>query len=113
MVVRGPGDHYGCHRSLIPAGSFPQAAEKLDASLPIYENEILIAVERLNIDAASFHQLKAQARSVPEAIGRQILGIVEQRGKMHNPATHSGGMLLGTVAEVGQRAASRGFAAGD
>ncbi len=30
-----------------------------------------------------------------------MLDIIETRGKMHNPVTGSGGMLIGTVAEVG------------
>ena len=31
----------------------------------------------------------------------RILEIVVARGKMHNPETDSGGILLGTVADVG------------
>lgn len=111
--MRGAGDHYGCHRSLLPAGGFPQAAEKLDVSLPLYDTEILIAVERLNVDAASFHQMKAKAGSQADGIRRQIVEIVERRGKLHNPVTNSGGMLLGTVVEVGKKATARGFFVGD
>lgn len=111
--MKSHGDRYGCHRSILPAGSFPQAAEKLDVSLPIYDNEILIAVERLNIDAASFQQMKKKAGGLQEGVKRQIAEIVERRGKLHNPVTHSGGMLLGTVAQVGSRVAGRGFHAGD
>ncbi|MBI2083175.1 MAG: L-erythro-3,5-diaminohexanoate dehydrogenase [Deltaproteobacteria bacterium] len=111
--MRGPGDHYGCHRSLIPAGGFPQAAEKLDSSLPIYQNEILISVERLNIDAASFHQIRTAAHDSEDKIRRQILEIVQKRGKMHNPVTNSGGMLLGTVKEIGPKVSHKGFSVGD
>ena len=36
----------------------------------------------------------------------RILEIVAERGKMHNPDTDSGGILLGTVADAGERFAS-------
>lgn len=107
--MRGPGDRYGCHRALIPTGGFPQSAQKLDSSLPLYDNEILIAVERLNIDAASFQQMKGEAGGSAEGIRQQIIETVKRRGKMHNPVTDSGGMLLGTVREIGPFARNRGF----
>ena len=47
----------GLHRVLEPAGVLPQAAWRLDAGPAIAPNEVRIAVERLNLDAASFRQL--------------------------------------------------------
>ncbi len=41
--------------------------------------------------------------ATPIAMAARILEIVEPRGKMHNPETDSGGVLLGTVAAVGER----------
>jgi len=82
-----------------PPGSLPQGAWKLDASLPIRENEILITVDTLNIDSASFHQMM-QSGGDKEAVSRIVLETVEQRGKQHNPVTGSGGMLLGTISEI-------------
>lgn len=112
--MRGAGDHYGCHRVLHPRNAFPQAAEKLDVSLPIYGSEILVRVERLNIDAASFHQLyESTPHHDLEGIKRRILEIVRLRGKMHNPVTNSGGMLLGTVEEIGRSAEKKGFLKGE
>ncbi|WP_228502632.1 hypothetical protein [Laceyella tengchongensis] len=99
--MRKTGHHYGLHRVLEPAGVLPQPAWKLDATPEIWENELLIDVERLNIDSASFQQLKTEAEGDPERIKRRIVEIVKERGKMHNPVTGSGGMLIGTVAEVG------------
>ena len=32
---------------------------------------------------------------------KNIKDIVDKRGKMHNPKTSSGGVLLGTVKEIG------------
>jgi L-erythro-3,5-diaminohexanoate dehydrogenase len=59
-----------------------------------------VDVERLNLDAASYRQLREQHGS-PDAVRAAVLEIVAERGKMHNPVTGSGGMLLGTVREVG------------
>lgn len=111
--MREGGDHYGCHRVLYPLNAFPQAAERLDASLPIYTNEILVRIDRLNIDSASFHQLREFSRRSESDLVRRILEIVKLRGKLHNPATNSGGTLLGTVEEIGKRVAGKGFAVGD
>jgi L-erythro-3,5-diaminohexanoate dehydrogenase len=74
---------------------------KLDASPEIRESELLIRVTRLNIDSASFTQLKEEAGNKEEKVRQRILEIVAERGKMHNPVTGSGGMLIGYVEKVG------------
>lgn len=101
MAVHDAGVRFGTHRVLEPRGVLPQAAWRLDNSLPIHPTEVLIDVEMLNVDAASFTQMKLAAKGDPDGIARQILETVAERGKQHNPATGSGGMLVGTVAEVG------------
>ena len=101
MKTRGPGDPYGTHRVLEPKGLLPQAAERLDASTPIYDNELLIDVATLNIDSASFRQMREAAGGDRAKVGETVAKTVAARGKQHNPVTGSGGMLLGTVAEVG------------
>ncbi len=50
----------GLHRVLEPKGVLPQAAQRLDASPALAEDEVLVRVERLNLDAASFRQLWQQ-----------------------------------------------------
>jgi L-erythro-3,5-diaminohexanoate dehydrogenase len=92
---------YGLHRVVGEAGSFPQPAWKLDADPRISDAEVLIDVERLNLDSASFRQLSEANDDDPERVAQAIQAIVEQRGKLHNPVTGSGGMLIGTVREVG------------
>ena len=111
----GPsGDPLGTHRVLSPAGALPQPADRLSAAPePVYESEIEVAVETLNIDAASFRQMEEASGGDLEAVGRLVLATVERRGKQHNPVTGSGGMLLGTVRRVGALAGDRGFAPGD
>ena len=68
-----PGHAYGIHRVLDAKRRLPQAADKLDNSLPIFSNEILLSVERLNIDAASFVQMEKETGGDPEAISRIVV----------------------------------------
>src|SRR5687768_12318984 len=100
--ARGSGDPYGTHRVVKPKGLLPQAAEVLDASLPIFDNELLIDVQTLNIDSASFRQMREAAGGDRAKVGDTVKQTVAARGKQHNPVTGSGGMLLGTVREVGR-----------
>ena len=92
---------YGTHRVVEPQGALPQSAWKIDNTMEIYDNELLIDVDTLNIDAASFTQIKKQAEGNPETMKQIILDIVAKRGKHHNPVTGSGGMLMGTVSKIG------------
>lgn len=91
----------GLHRVLDPPGVLPQAAWRLDPSPQLGPDEVRIAVERLNLDAASFRQLATKHGGDGAAIRAEVLEIIGSRGKMHNPVTGSGGMLIGTVEEVG------------
>ncbi|MFD7155335.1 L-erythro-3,5-diaminohexanoate dehydrogenase [Kribbella sp. NPDC059898] len=91
----------GLHRVLAPSGVLPQAAQKLDAHPEIWPDEVRIAVERLNLDAASYRQLAEAHGGDGTAIRRAVLDIIGTRGKMQNPVTGSGGMLVGVVDEAG------------
>jgi L-erythro-3,5-diaminohexanoate dehydrogenase len=102
----------GVHRVLEPVGVLPQAAARLDADPAIGPDEVRIAVERLNLDAASFRQLSESCRGDGEAVRAAVLDIVATRGKMQNPVTGSGGMLIGTVDAVGPES-PLGLSAGD
>ena len=94
-------DPYGLRRVVRPRGVLPQQAEVIDPLLPLGPDELAIDVDRLNIDAASFRQLSAEAKGSDAKIAARVLEIVAARGKMQNPVTGSGGMLIGRVAEVG------------
>ena len=95
------GNKYGAHRVIEPKGLLPQAAKKIDNTMEICDNEILIDVSALNIDSASFRQLWSASDENEENLKDMILGIVSERGKMQNPITGSGGMLMGSVAQIG------------
>jgi L-erythro-3,5-diaminohexanoate dehydrogenase len=110
----------GLHRVLEPVGdqiTLPQSAQRLDASARIWPDEVRIDIETLNLDAASYRQLAGTHRTADDqvdgaAIRGTVLDIVATRGKMQNPVTGSGGMLIGTVAEVGEHS-PLGLAVGD
>jgi len=103
-----PSSPFGLHRVLEPIGRavLPQAALRLDAQPQLWPDEVRIDVETLNLDAASFRQLSDSHRRVDgrvdgAGVRDEVLTIIAARGKMQNPVTGSGGMLVGTVAEVG------------
>ena len=98
---RTGSDRLGRHRVVDPKGALPQAAAKLDCSLPIFEDEILIDVDTLNIDSASFRQMREVAGGDMDGVARQVLENVRSMGKQQNPVTGSGGMLLGSIADIG------------
>ncbi|MGH3330581.1 MAG: L-erythro-3,5-diaminohexanoate dehydrogenase [Nocardioidaceae bacterium] len=97
------GDPTGLHRVLEPRGVLPQAALRLDTRRELWPDEVRIRVERLNLDAASFRQLERKHDGHGDAVRAEVLDIIASRGKMQNPETGSGGMLVGTVEEVGEQ----------
>lgn len=101
-MYRHGGSPLGVHRVLDAAPVLPQAAWKLDDRPALWDDEVRVEVARLNLDAASFRQLR-ESHLDPVAVRDAVVGIVAGRGKMHNPVTGSGGMLIGTVADVGPR----------
>jgi L-erythro-3,5-diaminohexanoate dehydrogenase len=119
-IVRTESSPMGLHRVLEPSGDqivLPQSARRLDASPQIWADEVRLDVETLNLDAASYRQLAESHRTSDgqvdgAAVRASVLDIVATRGKMQNPVTGSGGMLIGTVAEVGERS-PLGLAVGD
>ncbi|GAB6154557.1 L-erythro-3,5-diaminohexanoate dehydrogenase [Desulfosporosinus burensis] len=108
------GCPFGTHRVLKPLGVLPQPAESLNNDFStLYDNEILIDVEVLNIDSASFTQIKTEAGGLPEKIAQIILKTVAERGKQHNPITGSGGMLIGKIKAIGSALQNRPLNVGD
>lgn len=94
------GCKYGTHR-VIGENVLPQPAKKISNDMNIYDNEILIDVQALNIDSASFTQIEEECNHDIEKIKSKVLEIVEEKGKMQNPVTGSGGMLIGTIEKIG------------
>ncbi|MCI7328040.1 MULTISPECIES: zinc-binding dehydrogenase [Hornefia] len=105
------GNPYGTHRVISPKGVLPQPADVIDNDMEIYDNEVKINVKTLNIDSASFtsvcdHACGKKPADITsdedkKAVADTMLGIVAKAGKHKNPWTGSGGMLIGTVEEIG------------
>lgn len=119
--MTNPGDPLGTHRVVRDEASnpsdplpLPQRAQKVDNDpQKAFETEIVVDVETLNIDAASFRQMEEASNGDLAGVAALVQKTVRDRGKQHNPVTGSGGMLLGRVARVGSLARGRGFAVGD
>ena len=103
----------GLHRVLAPAGVLPQAAERLDAEPP--SSGRTRCASRWSGSTSTPRptaSCTASTTATATAIRAEVLEIVRARGKMHNPVTGSGGMLIGTVDEVGPDS-PLGLAVGD
>ncbi|AKI97238.1 zinc-binding dehydrogenase [Kosmotoga pacifica] len=107
------GCPFGSHRVVEPVGSLPQAARKIDNTMELYSNEILVDVQTLNVDSASFTQIKEACQGDKDRIARMIKDIVRERGKLQNPVTGSGGMLIGMVEAIGPELTNRDLKVGD
>jgi len=113
-MIEIKGNKYGTHRVIEPQGVLTQAAKKIDNDMTkLYSNEILCDVISLNIDSASFTQIEREANGDEEKIKAKILEIVNDRGKMQNPVTGSGGMFIGTVERIGSDLKDTGLKVGD
>ncbi|MDP8231479.1 MAG: L-erythro-3,5-diaminohexanoate dehydrogenase [Candidatus Zophobacter franzmannii] len=102
------GNRYGTHRVVEPQGVLPQPARVLSNDMSeIWDNEMLIDVIRLNVDSASFHQIKekliAQGHKddLEQAFADHVIDLTTRTGKHKNEDTGSGGMLIGRVAQLG------------
>jgi L-erythro-3,5-diaminohexanoate dehydrogenase len=101
------GNRYGTHRVIEPKGVLPQPARVLNNDMTeIWDNELLLDVIRLNIDSASFHQIKTKLekqghQDLEKAFADHIIDLTERTGKHKNEDTGSGGMLIGKVKEIG------------
>jgi len=101
------GNRYGTHRVIEPKGVLPQPARVVNNDMSeIWDNEMLIDVIRLNIDSASFHQIKTKLEKqghadLEKAFADHIIDLTERTGKHKNEDTGSGGMLIGRVAKIG------------
>jgi len=100
--VRHSSETLGVDRVIDPPGALPQRADRIDGGPPLRPRELEIDVERLCLDSTSFRQISEAAGGKPEVIAASIEEVIADRGKMHNPVTGSGGVLVGTVRAVGE-----------
>ena len=67
------------------------------------EDELLVDVHIISINQISFNEMWEYANGDPERLCRRVTEIIRQRGKLHNPVTNTGGMLYGTVSQMGPK----------
>jgi len=107
--MKANGNNYGIHRVIEPKGVLPQPARVLDNSMDeIWDNELKLDVIRLNVDSASFHQIKTKLEKqghtdIEKAFADHVIDLTERTGKHKNEDTGSGGMLIGRVLEIGPK----------
>ncbi len=93
--------NYGLDRVLEPRGMVPAAAWKIDNRRELGSREFRIRLERIHLEWDSFQQICSSCGFDEEKVRRKIADIIDKRGKLHNPFTGSGGILTGTVEELG------------
>jgi L-erythro-3,5-diaminohexanoate dehydrogenase len=93
----------GVHRALEPAGALPHIARRVDATAPANAYEAELDVEMLNVDATSYRAIREHCAGDAARMATTIEDIVRERGKLQNPWTGSGGILVGRVAGVGEQ----------
>ncbi len=105
-------ERLGVHRSLEPRGALPHIAVRLDVGPPNrYEAEL--SVQTLAIDATSFAAIREHSHRDPLRMAETISQIVSERGKLQNPWTGSGGVVMGRVTEVGPDHVNADLVAGE
>ena len=97
------GGQLGAGRVIDPPGALPQLATRLDPSGPVRPFEFEVAVEELCLELNSLREIRESAGGDRRRMSARVADIVAARGKLHNPETDSGGVLVGTVTAVGER----------
>lgn len=93
--------NYGLDRVVEPAGIFPSLAWKLDNTRTLRERELAVSLDQIIIEWLSFQQICASCDYDEDRIRARIFDLIDKRGKLQNPVTKSGGVLIGNVEEIG------------
>jgi len=96
--------NFGINRVIEPENCVPVTAWKLDNKREIEPEEIRVSIDTLHIERDSFQQICTSCGYDDEKVRARILDIIDKRGKMHNPYTGSGGIMMGVVDEIGYKA---------
>lgn len=92
---------YGIKRVLEPKHVLPTSAWKLDNSRKIYSDELKVSIRRIHLEGTGFKQICTESNDDENRIKQAIIDMVIRRGKLHNPVTDTGGLVLGVVEEIG------------
>lgn len=94
----------GINRVIEPDNCVPVTAWKLDNSREISPEEIRVSIDTIHIERDSFQQICTSCGYDDEKVRARIMDIIDKRGKMHNPYTGSGGIMMGVVDKIGSNA---------
>ena len=94
---------YGMERVLEPQHVLPTSAWRLDNSRNIYPEELRVSIKRIHLEGTGFKQICTEVNDDEQKIKQQIIDIVIRRGKLHNPVTDTGGLVMGVIEEIGSR----------
>lgn len=92
---------YGTERVLEPKYVLPTVAWKVDNNRRLLPQEMRIDVKRIHLERTSFKEICLEANDNDQRIIQKIMDIVIRRGKLHNPVTDTGGLLSGSISEIG------------
>lgn len=105
---------YGMERVLEPQHVLPTSAWRLDNSRNIYPEELRVSIKRIHLEGTGFKQICTEVNDDEQKIKQQIIDIVIRRGKLHNPVTDTGGLVMGVIEEIGSQYENpQGLKAGD
>ena len=105
--------YYGLDRVLEPKGLGPATAWKLDNSYDLQKKEARINLERIHLEWDNFQQICNSCGFDESKIKAKIFDIIEKRGKLHNPFTGSGGVLIGTIDKIADVNPHKDLSVGD
>lgn len=104
---------FGVNRVIEPKGVTPVMAWKLDNDRKVKAGEIRVSLETVHIEWDNFNQICSYCSYDEVRIKARIMQIVQQRGKLHNPYTGSGGLFMGTIEEIGRGTDTGNLKVGD
>lgn len=94
-------DLFGIGRSIEPAQALPQQAWRVDNTMELRPGELLVDVKVVSVNLVSFNEIREAAGDNDRLLCHRVLEIIQDRGKLHNPVTNTGGSFYGTVARMG------------
>ena len=108
------GDTFGIGRSIEPALALPQQAWRVDNTMELRPDEMLVDVKVVSVNLVSFNEIREEAGDDDRLLCHRVLEIIQDRGKLHNPVTNTGGSFYGVVAQMGSEYPNHyGLAVGD
>ena len=94
--------NFGADRVIEPKGAVPVTAWRIDNRREIGSAEIRIRLETVHVEWDNFNQICSHCGYDEVKIKARIMQIIDERGKLHNPYTGSGGLFMGVIDEVGE-----------